>query len=158
MSEPLDLDRAEADFFVESSEDSCRCPHDHERARALIAELRKLREEKSLYTREDFTRLLDERDAALARATAAEARVADVEIQNVELKRLIDPAVTRAARQLQANMDMHPAGCCGHCTAGLARLAELESWIVWCSKASFPLGALSDKAAQIATRRAGRAS
>jgi len=37
------------------------------------------------------------------------------------------------------------------------RVEELESWIIWCSKASFPLGALSDKAGEItATRRAGR--
>jgi len=34
------------------------------------------------------------------------------------------------------------------------RVAELESWIVWCSKASFPLGALSDKAGGIIAGRA----
>lgn len=70
--------------------------HAREDVPALIAELRKLREE------------------------------------NVELRKMLDPTVVWAAKQQKNNWDLHPAGCCGQCSAGLAerdKLREENRWI-----------------------------
>ena len=69
---------------------------------------------------------LDEYKAQRDRADAAESALARVSEENATLRKMLDPAVVKAAKGLAANEDAHPQGCCNKCTAAIADLARVS--------------------------------